>query len=75
MLTLALVGLAITLANEIGCKQTDRILNGTFAEVGEFPFMAALYLRRPHGGHYYKCSGSIIDQRHILTAAHCLNSR
>merc|ERR1712244_105967 len=43
------------------------IVNGVEAIPHEFPFMAALMNRNRQF-----CGGSLIDERHILTAAHCV---
>jgi len=43
------------------------IVNGVEAVPHEFPFMAALMNRNRQF-----CGGSLIDERHILTAAHCV---
>ncbi|CAG9809636.1 unnamed protein product [Chironomus riparius] len=45
-----------------------RIIGGTPAFHGEFLAKISLQTRR---GHHF-CGGSIIDLRHVLTAAHCL---
>ena len=44
-----------------------RIVNGHEAIKHEFPFMAALMNRQRQF-----CGGSLIDSKHILTAAHCV---
>jgi len=44
-----------------------RIVNGVEAIAHEFPFMAALLNRNRQF-----CGGSLIDSKHILTAAHCV---
>nr|ACO15288.1 Trypsin-1 precursor [Caligus clemensi] len=44
-----------------------KIVNGEDASLNEYPFMAALFNRNRHF-----CGGSIIDPKHILTAAHCV---
>jgi trypsin len=45
-----------------------RIVGGTQAANGEFPFMVSL--QTPGGFHF--CGGSILDATHVLTAAHCV---
>lgn len=54
----------------------DKIRNGTPANVGEFPHMVALFRRSDEIGQdlAFVCGGSIISDRYILTAAHCVNS-
>jgi len=48
------------------CK---RIVNGFDADEGEWPWIAALL----NNGRQF-CGGSLIDNKHILTAAHCVAS-
>ncbi|XP_020801099.1 melanization protease 1-like [Drosophila serrata] len=48
---------------------TSRIMHGTVAKFGSAPFMA--YLIRNQELH---CGGTIIHERYILTAAHCIES-
>ena len=45
-----------------------RIANGYPAQQNEFPFLVSL---RRNGGHF--CGGSLISQKHVLTAAHCIH--
>jgi len=45
-----------------------RIVNGRVAASGEFPWMVALLK-----GSRQFCGGSLIDERHVLTAAHCVS--
>ncbi|XP_069672733.1 serine protease 48-like isoform X2 [Periplaneta americana] len=45
-----------------------RIVGGRNATQNEFPFVVALLLDRD-----FTCSGSIINQYKVLTAAHCIN--
>ena len=50
------------------------IIGGEKAKIGEFPFMALLgydntFNRKKE--FVYKCGGSLINRRYVLTAAHC----
>lgn len=47
-----------------------RVINGQEALPNEFPWQVALVRA---GGHTPICGGSIISDRHVLTAAHCTN--
>ena len=48
----------------------NRVINGQEALPNEFPWQVALVRA---GGHTPICGGSIISDRHVLTAAHCTN--
>ncbi|XP_067002303.2 chymotrypsin-like protease CTRL-1 [Anabrus simplex] len=50
-----------------GVMEQERIVGGHNADVGEWPWIAALF----NGGRQF-CGGSLIDDIHILTAAHCV---
>lgn len=50
-----------------GYQDQERIVGGHNADVGEWPWIAALF----NGGRQF-CGGSLIDDRHILSAAHCV---
>ncbi|KAB7496679.1 Tryptase beta-2 [Armadillidium nasatum] len=45
----------------------QRITYGETAEIGEFPWQAAIFI-----GKSFHCGGSIISEHFILTAAHCV---
>ncbi|XP_005185365.1 CLIP domain-containing serine protease B8 [Musca domestica] len=55
--------------NECGKQVTHRIYGGEIAELDEFPWLALLV----YNTNEYGCSGALIDDRHVLTAAHCVN--
>lgn len=50
-----------------GYQDQERIVGGHNADVDEWPWIAALF----NGGRQF-CGGSLIDNIHILTAAHCV---
>ncbi|XP_019871299.1 proclotting enzyme-like [Aethina tumida] len=50
-----------------GFQDQERIVGGHNADVNEWPWIAALF----NGGRQF-CGGSLIDDIHILSAAHCV---
>lgn len=50
-----------------GYQDQERIVGGHNADLGEWPWIAALF----NGGRQF-CGGSLIDNIHILSAAHCI---
>ncbi|XP_055603932.1 chymotrypsin-like elastase family member 1 [Uranotaenia lowii] len=50
------------------------IQQGWTAEMGQWPWHVALY-HQEKGKWAYKCGGTLIDQRHVLTSAHCAVQR
>ena len=47
-------------------------MGGKKAELGQYPWLVNIGYSVPGGGVEYKCGGSLIGPRHILTAAHCV---
>lgn len=52
---------------------TDRIMGGTEATLGQFPWMARIGydFSKKNKKIYYLCAGALINRWHILTARHC----
>ncbi|XP_011180416.1 phenoloxidase-activating factor 3 isoform X1 [Zeugodacus cucurbitae] len=61
-------GLALLNQNKCGSLNNDRVANGIDAKLGEFPWSALLLYaeKKP------LCGGSVITDRFVLTAAHCI---
>ncbi|XP_036347475.1 serine protease easter-like [Rhagoletis pomonella] len=59
---------SFNLRNECGKQVTNRIYGGEIAELDEFPWLALLV----YNSNDFGCSGALIDDRHVLTAAHCV---
>ncbi|CAG4986335.1 unnamed protein product [Colias eurytheme] len=64
------------LSESCGDINGDRIVGGSVAGLYEFPWMALLaYFDKITNYMEFKCGGSVINPRYILTAAHCINNR
>ncbi|KAL0270401.1 UNVERIFIED_CONTAM: hypothetical protein PYX00_007823 [Menopon gallinae] len=56
-----------------GIEVSDKIIGGEDTKLDEFPWMALLHFSTRNGqdrGH--GCGGSLINDRYVLTAAHCI---
>lgn len=50
-----------------------RIISGRDANAGEFPYQVEIFREINDGDDLFPvCGGSIIDERHVLTAGHCI---
>lgn len=52
---------------KVHTKRFGKIVGGQAAKPGEFPWMVSITRR---GGHF--CGGSLLTNKHILTAGHCM---
>ncbi|RZC40182.1 Trypsin domain containing protein, partial [Asbolus verrucosus] len=49
----------------------ERIIGGTFARAGQFPFAAAIYIQTADGTYF--CSGALLANQYVLTAGQCVD--
>ncbi|XP_065093807.1 serine protease SP24D-like [Ochlerotatus camptorhynchus] len=59
--------LAIAASSLAMAMPSSKIVGGQFAEQHQFPYQVALFFKDR-----FRCGGSIIDNKWILTAAHCV---
>lgn len=66
---LLLLFLLVTMSNKI--RSSDRIVGGQIAEPLSIPFQVAMLIRKSDK-RTILCGGSLINDKFVLTAAHCL---
>ncbi|XP_073948148.1 serine protease gd-like isoform X2 [Choristoneura fumiferana] len=57
-----------------GNEQVPLIYNGQSYARGDWPWLVAIY-KRKDGSLSFVCSGTLVSDRHVVTAAHCVQQR
>lgn len=62
--------------NEEHCGENSEyeslVVRGQPVKNGEFPWLVALFMLLPDGGYKFRCAGSLVSKKHVITAAHCV---
>lgn len=70
VITVSLLG-AISTSLVLNFRPEAKIIAGTEATKGQFPYVALVGYKETYEGKWKSCGGSIISDRYILTAAFC----
>ncbi|XP_072940406.1 trypsin, alkaline C-like [Epargyreus clarus] len=70
MYTLVVLALAITAVTAVPTNP-QRIVGGSTTTIQQYPFGAALLFSRTGANHRQSCGGTVLNNRSILSAAHC----
>lgn len=59
---------------ECGMRATSRLIGGRLTQIDDFPWTALIEYVKPDGSNGFHCGGTLINQEHIVTAAHCVSA-
>ncbi|KXJ72917.1 hypothetical protein RP20_CCG016961 [Aedes albopictus] len=57
-----------------GKDTSDRIVGGEITKPDDFPWLARIQYFKPNRRFGFHCGGVLINERYVLTAAHCIHS-
>ncbi|XP_072930056.1 phenoloxidase-activating factor 3-like [Epargyreus clarus] len=60
------------LPQECGFIDGEGVTDSKYAKLYEFPWMVLINRIARDGGRHFACSGTVINERYVLTAAHCV---
>jgi len=55
-----------------GIDESDKIYGGEVTKIDEYPWLARLEYSKPNNQKGFHCGGVLINERYVLTAAHCI---
>lgn len=57
-----------------GKATSDRIVGGEITQLDDYPWLARIQYYKPNRRFGFHCGGVLINERYVLTAAHCIQS-
>ncbi|XP_073814914.1 serine protease ea-like [Musca autumnalis] len=60
---------------ECGKSMSNRILRGNVTDIDEYPWMALIQFKAGPNRFHFKCGGSLINSRYVITAGHCVKHK
>ncbi|XP_017849680.1 serine protease easter [Drosophila busckii] len=65
----------LPLPGQCGNILSNRIYGGVKTKIDEFPWMALIEYTKGSGNKGHHCGGSLISNRYVVTASHCVNGK
>ncbi|XP_055636344.1 CLIP domain-containing serine protease B4-like [Toxorhynchites rutilus septentrionalis] len=59
---------------DCGRTSASRIVGGAIADLDDYPWLARIQYNKPNNRLGFHCGGVLINDRYVLTAAHCIQS-
>ncbi|XP_075147894.1 serine protease ea-like [Haematobia irritans] len=71
----ALINNLLPHPGQCGNVLSNRIYGGNKTKIDEFPWMALIEYTKGNNGKGHHCGGSLINNRYVITASHCVNGK
>jgi len=64
---------SLPIAPHCGIDQSDKIYGGEITKIDEYPWLVRLEYTKPNNQKGFHCGGVLINERYVVTAAHCIS--